>query len=50
MGLVFAEAHYYVLINKAHLAMVKTPKQIPPPPHHLLRYLGFSFLPSCLHG
>jgi hypothetical protein len=24
MGLVFAEAHYYVLINKAHLARVKT--------------------------
>jgi hypothetical protein len=24
MGLVFAEARYYVLINKAHLARVKT--------------------------
>jgi hypothetical protein len=41
MGLVFAEARYYVLINKAPLARVKNPKQIPPPPHHLLLHLGF---------
>jgi hypothetical protein len=32
-----------VLINKAHLARVKNPKQIPPPPHHLLLHLGFLF-------
>jgi hypothetical protein len=41
MGLILAEAREYVLINKAHLARVKNPKQIPPPPHHLLLYLGF---------
>jgi hypothetical protein len=33
-----------VLINKAHLARVKNPKQIPPLPHHLLLlHLGFLF-------
>jgi hypothetical protein len=43
MGLVSAEARYYVLINKAHLARVKNPKQIPPPPQHPLLHLGFLF-------
>jgi hypothetical protein len=43
MVLVFAEARYYVLINKTHLERVKNPKQIPPPPHHLLLHLGFLF-------
>jgi hypothetical protein len=32
-----------VLINKAPLARVKNPKQIPPPLHHLLLHLGFLF-------
>jgi hypothetical protein len=41
MGLILAKAREYVLINKAHLARVKNPKQIPPPPHHLLLHLGF---------
>jgi hypothetical protein len=43
MGLVFAEAHNYVLINKAHLARVKSLNRFPPPPHHLLLHLGFLF-------
>jgi hypothetical protein len=32
-----------VLINKAHFSEGKNPKQIPPPPHHLLLHLGFLF-------
>jgi hypothetical protein len=34
-----------VLINKAHFGEGKNPKQIPPPPHHLLLHLGFLFCP-----
>jgi hypothetical protein len=34
-----------MLINKAPLVRVKNPKQIPPPPHHLLFHLGFFFSP-----